>query len=442
MDRVKRRKILEIALVALVIAVVALAVLTIEQARRVNALTIQVNAAYQKAFYETTELLAGAQVNMEKLLVSSTAKQQRSLLIAISKQADGAKDNLAMMPSQHETISGAIKFVNQLGDYCRVLAENFTDDGQLSKDELNQISILHANCAQLNSQLNDIIGQYERGELVFTADEVVAKEIAQQQPIEPAVDYPVLLYDGPFSDAAETGRLTELGETNVSMAQAREMLKEYIGAQRVQSITYTGESELMTKCFEFAVGVEEGTLDAGVTQLGGKVLYILPEQGEGAASLSQGECIDNASQFLQRNGYGELQVSYFRQLSGILTVNFAAIQDGVVLYPDLVKVQVSMRTGRVIGIEAGNYLRNHSLRDFPQVKVTFEDALRRISDVLSVNSTRLCLIPVDNNEVLCWEANAYREGTSEQYLIYIDAVTEEEVMILRLTQDDEGYVTQ
>ena len=100
-----------------------------------------------------------------------------------------------------------------------------------------------------------------------------------------------------------------------------------------------------------------------------------------------------------------------------------------------------MRTGEVVGVEAGNYLRNHSVRDFPQVKLTFEDALREISDVLSVNSTKLCLIPVDRDEILCWEASAYREDTDEQYLVYIDAVTGQEILILSVTQDDEGYVT-
>lgn len=442
MDKTRRRKILEIALAGLVVAVAVLAVLTLHQMQRVKALTIQVNAAYQKAFYETTELLAGAQVNMEKLLVSSNARQQRSLLMSVSKQADGARDNLAMMPASHEAIAGALKFVNQLGDYTRVLSENFDEDVRLKKDELDQISILHAHCRQLTIQLYDIIGQYERGELVFSATDVEAAEIAAKEPVEPAVDYPVLLYDGPFSDAADSGRLSELGDQDVTADQAKELLREYIGAERAKAIEYTGESDLLTKCFEFTVAVEEGVLDASVTQRGGKVLYILPEQGEAEGVLSAGDCIDSAARFLNLNGYGEMKVSYFRQLGGILTVNFAAVQDGVVLYPDLIKVQVSMRTGQVVGVEAGNYLRNHYKRNLAVAKITFEDALRRISDVLSVSSIRLALIPIDRKEVLCWEASAYRTDTNDQFLIYIDAVTGQEVMILRLTQDDEGYVTQ
>jgi germination protein YpeB len=442
MDRTRRKRALEIALAALIVLTVALGVFSIAQQRRVQALTIQINAAYQKAFFETTELLGGAQINMEKLLVSATASRQRSLLIEILKQADGARDNFALMPIGNETIAGALKFVNQLGDYCRVLAEATPEGERLSEEALGQISILHAHCEQLNIRLYDVIAQYERGEPVFSVSDVENTRILAQTPVEPAVDYPVLLYDGPFSDASDAGRLTELGAREVTMEEAREVITAYIGAERVQAIAYTGESELLTACYEFSVTVEEGVLDASVTKRGGKVLYILPEQGEQTQTLSPGECIDHAALFLARNGYGEMKVSYFRQLGGLLTVNFAAVQDGVILYPDLIKLQVSMRTGLVVGVEAGNYLRNHAPRAFPEVKISQEDALRRVSDALGVSSTRLTLIPVDRAEVLCWEASAYRMDTSEQYLIYIDAVTGQEAVILHLTQDDEGYVTQ
>ena len=73
--------------------------------------------------------------------------------------------------------------------------------------------------------------------------------------------------------------------------------------------------------------------------------------------------MEAARAFLAARGYGEMHESYFSRYDGILTVNFAAVQDDVVLYPDLVKVQVSLRDGAVIGLEAGGYLRNHVARE-------------------------------------------------------------------------------
>ena len=47
---------------------------------------------------------------------------------------------------------------------------------------------------------------------------------------------------------------------------------------------------------------------------------------------------------------------------GLAVINFVALQDGVLLYPDLVKVQVRMDTGEIVGMEANNYLMNHTVR--------------------------------------------------------------------------------
>ena len=43
--------------------------------------------------------------------------------------------------------------------------------------------------------------------------------------------------------------------------------------------------------------------------------------------------------------------------------NFAAQQEGELPYPDLIKVQVRMDTGDVVGMEANNYWINHVTRN-------------------------------------------------------------------------------
>ena len=74
-----------------------------------------------------------------------------------------------------------------------------------------------------------------------------------------------------------------------------------------------------------------------------------------------------------------MAVSYWRQQDGILTVNYAAQQDGVILYPDLVKLQFSMANGLVVGLEAGNYLRNHVSRALPLPLVSEEQAMAQLN---------------------------------------------------------------
>ena len=42
---------------------------------------------------------------------------------------------------------------------------------------------------------------------------------------------------------------------------------------------------------------------------------------------------------------GEMEANHYQVYDGLAVINFVAVQDGVLLYPDLVKVQVRMDTG-------------------------------------------------------------------------------------------------
>lgn len=435
----KRRR--ESYIAMLICLSLALIVGVFAQQQRVKALTLQVNAAYQKAFYETMELLDGMQLNLEKLMVSFNPAQEQLLLTALAKQAEGAQNNLSAMPDSSEEMQNAMKFVNQMGDYARVLAERLAAGGSLTADDQRQLSQMHQSCVALNQRMAEVLGKYERGEVVFEPDlkSVSIKDTGEEQ-VEPSIDYPVLLYDGPFSDA-QTDKAFTLEGDQVDVDRAAQILQEFIGKSRIKAVRYSGESNLLAPCYEYDVDTDEGTLTAGVTQTGGHVLYILPNQGVLEVQLSQAECIDRAAQFLQSRDYGEMSVSYWRQLDGILTVNFAAQQEGVLLYPDLIKLQVSMKNGLVVGLEASNYLRNHQPRDLAQPLLTAEDAMSRINPGLHINGVQQCVIPLDGGETQCWEISAALDGGG-RYLIYIDVLTGQERTILHIVEESDGIVTR
>ena len=119
-----------------------------------------------------------------------------------------------------------------------------------------------------------------------------------------------------------------------------------------------------------------------------------------------------------------------------MTVNFAAVQNGVVLYPDLVKVQVSMADGAIIGLEAANYLMNHVPRALELPALTEQDAAQRIGGALTPVATRLCVIPENTEEYLCYEVTA--TSGSDTFLVYIDAMSGIERRLMQVISDDNG----
>ena len=69
----------------------ALAVLIFKQAADVRDLNARLSAVYQKAFYETCELMEGMSTNLRKLLVTGSAQQEQLLLSEIARQAQARR---------------------------------------------------------------------------------------------------------------------------------------------------------------------------------------------------------------------------------------------------------------------------------------------------------------------------------------------------------------
>ncbi len=436
-SRTRDRDYVRAALWAACALLAALTVLVFKQASDVQALRTRLSAVYQKAFYETCELMEGMAANLRKLLVTGSAQQEQMLLSEIARQSQGAQDNLAQLPLGEGAVSATIKFVNQAGDFSTALAGRLAGGGAIGDADYETISTLSQSAGELAVGLGELLTRYEGGEDVFALGEDSSGAESLYPLTEPATSYPVLLYDGPFSDAAGQTEYRALeGLEDVDRAGAERALRSFLGADAVTQLRFEGESSIPVACYEFSVTANGYDLSAGVTRAGGMVLYMLPNADVTARNLSDQQGVEAARAFLTSRGYGRMQESYFSRYDGILTVNFAAVQGDVTLYPDLVKVQVSLEDGSIIGLEAGGYLRNHVERDLALPALSEQEALARLGGRLTAKSARLCVIPENADEYLCYEISASGEGGD--YLVYIDAQTGAEREILQLVSDENG----
>ena len=406
---------------------------------RVHALETQVSAAYEKAFFETVSLMDGIGSNLEKLMVSGSGAKEQELLGAISRQADSAQDNLSMLPAGISAISGALKFVNQLGDYAVTLSDRLAQGEKIDSEDRELLLTMHASCAELNGALTEMSDSIQRGENPFSdAPAVSEASLPLSSRAEPDIEYPSLLYDGPFSDGRQTDHLAALGSTQYTAEQAVELARTFIGSDRILSIKSVRESTIPVPCYEIEAHVHEGELDLAVTKQGGQVVYMLCDEEPEENRFSQAELIDLAAIFLKSRGYPQVSVSYWEMDDNLLTVNFAAVQDGVILYPDLIKVQMSAATGLTVGIESLNYLANHVVRSQLEPTLSEPQAKNLLGPLLEAGEGRLCVIPTDTVEALCYEFSGTVDAN--RYLVYIDAHTGQEREIYRIIEDEDGQL--
>lgn len=401
--------------------------------------------AYAQRVLETQEHLQAIGLKLGKAPVAADARTQVELLAGISRQADSVVSGLSALPLSHIAMSDTLKFCNQLSEYAMVLALSVAAGQPLTEQETAELVSLESQCALLTGQFATARETMVAESLRLTARPGVfyAEAQAARRPLEQVadpdngMDYPSMIYDGAFSDARHYGSPKALGEGRIDQRQAMEAARAFVGEDRVRSVEAAPDSGGALASYGVKLTLNDGVvLNAEVTRQGGKMLWMVPEHAAFEPGWTLEECAEAARDFLLDRGYGEMEANHYQVYDGLAVINFVAVQDGVLLYPDLVKVQVRMDTGEVVGLEANNYLMNHTERTGLSPALSGEQALEKASSRLEAGQARLCVIPYREGERLCYEVPGRYEG--REYRVYIDAITGEEAEVLMMVDSVGG----
>ena len=177
-----------------------------------------------------------------------------------------------------------------------------------------------------------------------------------------SLQYPTLIYDGPFSDARKEEPLPFEGE-EISWEEAEQIARDCIGKERVLRTDHGTDTFGPNPCHGITLVLSDITLEAAVTKKGGKVLWITPDNGAFSSQVTLEQCRESAQAFLQRNGFPDMARTFFQVYEGVAVLSFAPRENHVLLYPDLVKVQLRMDTAEVVGLETRAYHQHHRSRN-------------------------------------------------------------------------------
>ena len=156
--------------------------------------------------------------------------------------------------------------------------------------------------------------------------------------------------------------------------------------------------------------------------------------------ISQEEANVKGKEFLNNHGFMNMKETYYLKQDGIVTINYAYVQNDVVVYSDLIKVKVALDNGEVLGIETTGYLNNHTQRDTSNVKISKESAKKTLNKDLQIASDGLAIIPTEfKTEILCYEFKG--KVDDKEFLVYINAENGREEDILIITNTPNGTLT-
>lgn len=394
---------------------------------------VRLKTMYERSYYSFVTAMDDLEVNLSKLMVSDAPEQDVLLLSRVTKLAGDTGRELSALTVDGNATAEVMNFVAKLEDYCQVLAQQTAEGRPISAVDRENLGSMLERQLELNNMVRgmnvDALSNVDAGHV-----EPNTEENPFYASIEPETQVPALIYDGPFSDAA-VGKPKALDGEWIDEVVAQSVALGFVGEERVTAIqsSHGMEGDMET------YGLTLDTRDAGriymqITKKGGHVLMMMPETSPKESNYSVEQCRQSAEGFLYAHGYGLMEANYWQMYSGIVVFNFCPVVDGIRLYPDLVKVQISMETGQVIGFEAGNYLRNHVQRSLPEPVLSQSEALAK-TQAIEIGAVRLCVIPTAGEEKFCYEISGKRGD--DRYLIYVNAQTGRVENILKLLLEDD-----
>ncbi len=292
----------------------------------------------------------------------------------------------------------------------------------------------------MRQQLFDGYLDFESAESTLEQkDEQIASLSQNMEDAEQSLtEYPSLLYDGPFSDHINQRDAALLQDkAEITKEEALKKAAEILGLAE-SDVTFLSEENDTTAAYCFS----GGDRTVAVTKKGGYLLYLLSGQFVGESKLEYADARKYASEFLNNNGFFDMQESYYTVSDGICTINYAYRDGEYICYPDLIKISVSLEDGKILSADCRGYVMNHKARSPVTPALTAAEAQKKVSPLLTVTDTRLAVIPTESmGERTAYEFHCKNKDGAE-FLVYINTVTGYEDDILLLLYSDDGVLTK
>lgn len=447
-NRLKDRHMLSVIIVFLAI----IAVLVIYIYKKQTEYRQASENAYNMAFYEVVDYVQNVEVFLAKSLITNSPESSAESLTNVWREANLALGYLTQLPISSHEIENTSKFLNQVSDYSYSLYRKNLNDQELTDDDMKNLKDLHQYSIELENTLNQLSldindGRISWGELADKGKAAFAQQVSNisQDSFDNLEqnfhEYSGLIYDGAFSEHITRKEKVGLTGENISEDKAKEIASSVFNNENIKEITSYGKSEGDITAFNFGITFNDNSVaTVSISEKGGHVIYMDKNREVTAEVLSQEEADKKAKEYLEQKGFKNMKETYYLKQSGIVTINYAYVQDDVIMYPDLIKVKVALDDGEILGIETTGYLNSHTDRKLEKPQVTVEEAGESLNKDLKIESKQLAVIPTEwKTEVLCWEFEGNIDGLD--FIVYVNAKTGKEEDILIITNTPNGTLT-
>lgn len=419
--------------------------------------TIATHNQYNLALYELIDYVQDVENYLAKATITSTPEHGAETLSKVWREANLAQVYLSQLPVSSTELANTAKFLNQVSEYSYSLSKKNIYDEKLTQEDLDNLKELHDYSKELKNTLDQLSTDMNEGriswdeltkntEVAFTeqVDNLSAETFKNLD--ENFGEYAGLIYDGAFSEHMESVEKKGLTGEEIDEEKAKQIAKDFVGEDKILELNSNGLIENGDiQVFDFSIKVKDGDNDnpltISISKKGGHIVNMNYNRQIDTETLSYEDANNKGKEFLESRGIKNMKETYYLKESGVLTINYAYNQDGVTVYPDLIKLKIALDNGEILGIETSGYLNNHTTREIGSVKISKEEAKSNLNKNLEITSEGLAIIPTEwKTEILCYEFKGKIDDTD--FLVYVNANTGKEENILVIIDTPNGILTQ
>jgi len=409
---------------------------------------------YQRSFHELVWNVDTMNSQLAQTLVSSSPEQIMLSLSNLWREAFSASNNLGGIPIAMVKLDRTDKLINDIGEYSYfLLKKNNLEKEELTDKEWTKLQDLYERTKVIKNDLHELEASVLNRNLSFVEVETVALRKGQDladnavvdgfRTIEKKVDtFPDLQFDEGIQKIEPECRPIPGKEISEEQAVqiAKSFMNDHDGPITKAEMSFTANGKIPVFGVRTYKKGEEIPTYVQVTKKGGYVIQMYMERSIKEANLDYTAAEQEAQKFLKEHDLYNMELVEIDSDTNTAIFTFVPSQQGILLYSDMVKVSVALDNGQVINFDQTKYLSYHHERSLSKPEISVEEVIDDMNPNFKREQVRLALIPgeFDNNELLVYEVRGKMK--EESFIVFVNAITGEDVRIVRVTKPKEFAV--
>ena len=407
---------------------------------------------YTEAFSNLVNYVNNVENYLAKAMISEDSEHAAQTLTQIWRDSGLATVYLSEIPFQDEGLSQTAKFLNQVSDYSYSLSRKNIDGESLTEEDFNNLKELHNYSVSLEGTLNQLSEELYNGTINWnnfsSGMDIGLAQAVDNMSVFTNIDdnlneYEGLIYDGAYSDHVNKQEKKGLVGREISEEEAKQKVKEFIGESYIAQIKSNGfidNAEIPSYDFSISLKDRNESYSVMISKKGGYIVQSSLDRDVTEEKISQTEANEIGKAYLADKGFSNMKETYFIKQGNIVTINYAYNDNGIIVYPDLIKVRVALDNGEILGIETTGYLNSHYSRVYKEPKISIEEAKKSLNENIEIKSENMAIIPTQwKTEIFCYEFKGNVEG--KDFLVYINCESGKEEDILVILDTPGGTLT-